>query len=610
MLILGILGIYNFRHLKTMLDEFKDVLEKIAPIPEVEGRDKVMPLKEAVKRFIRPQMNLHFAITHNRPCAAFYEIFRQYWGKQPNFTISALGAGLPVAFMAHAKMIKKVITTFLGDSYPTPGPNPLYHKAYLDGSIEFENWTILTYPLRLLAGAMGIEWIPTKSIRGSSMEQENSSTFRVIDNPSDTNDSLGLVRALRPDITLLHGWASDRAGNIILCPPYGDNLFGALASKEGVIATVEKVVSSDFIRRYAHLVKVPSYMVKSISQVPFGAHPSGLNGQGVREFESYADDYHFMEDMRSAAKDEARVDKWIREWILDCNDNEDYLARLGMERVLFLKGKADSDSWKPELRSFRTDISKGDDYNMIEMMIIAGARRLTHQIRRNKYNTVLAGVGASNLAAWLATYTLKEQDYEVELMAELGFYGYLPRPADPFIFNYRNIPTCKMLTDIFTIMGIFMGGSGSQNIGVIGAGQIDKYGNVNTTCIPGAMLLVGSGGANDIASAAKEVLVVAIQSKSRFVDKVPYITTPGMRIKTVVSNLGVFEKHHSGKELVLTGYFPQDKDTHKEVAVKRIRDQCGWDLKVKEDVQAYTPPSSQELQSLRIFDPNGQFLGK
>ena len=77
--------------------------------------------------------------------------------------------------------------------------------------------------------------------------------------------------------------------------------------------------------------------------------------------------------------------------------------------------------------------------------------------------------------------------------------------------------------------------------------------------VPGVAYITGSGGANDIASSAREVVVTLAQSRTRFVEKVPYVTAPGRGVSAVVSDLGVYEKAD---------------------AVRAAREACGWDLKV------------------------------
>lgn len=582
--------------------EFDFLTRKFFSIPFDEKQNKVLSLKEAISKFVRPSMVLHIATTHNRPGALIYELIRQYIGKKPNFTISTLGIVSNAIPLVHTGVAKKFITTFAGDSYPTPGPNPVIQRAVETGEIEIENWSILSFPLRLLAGAMGIPYLPTHSLLGSTMEEENREWFKTI--KDEEGRDLGLIKGFRADLCFMHALAADIYGNAILCPPYGEGVYSAYSAKEGVILSVDKIVPTDFIRRYSHMVKVPGYLVKAVVEVPFGAHPAGLSNRGVPEVDSYADDYDFIEELRLASKTKEKMDEWIKYWILDCDGWEDYLKKLGKPRLWALKGKADGDSWKPELLELWDKIDFSASYTPSEMMVVAGARKVSERVKKNGYKTILAGVGASNLSAWLGHYYLKEENIECELMAEIGFYGYLPRPADPFVFNFRNLPTCKMLTGIDTIMGMFMGGISSQCIGVIGAGEIDKFGNVNSTRI-GKSYLVGSGGANDICSSAKEVLVVALQDRYRFVEKVAYITSPGKNVKNVVSDLGVYEKR--GEELVLVAFHLNKPEKE---AIEDIKAQCGWKLKVADELTKISAPTQEELYLIRMFDPKRQFLEK
>jgi acyl CoA:acetate/3-ketoacid CoA transferase alpha subunit/acyl CoA:acetate/3-ketoacid CoA transferase beta subunit len=590
-----------------MLDPFQKALDLVDPPPPVEGPDKVMPLPEAIARFVRPGMALHTCSTHNRPGAAYMELVRAFRGKDPGFTFSCIGFVFTGILPVYTGIAKKLIATFCGDTYPTPAPNPVISQAWLEGRIEIENWSILSFPMRLLAGAMGVPYIPTRSLAGSTMAEDNKHAYTEIED--ENGESFGLVGALKPDLAFIHAPCADRSGNTILTPPFGEEALGAMASRGGVIVTVEKVVDSDFVRRYSHLCKIPSYLVKAVCEVPFGAHPGGVSSQGLVEFDSYADDYDFIEEIRKASKTKESMDEWIREWVDDCPTWEHYLEKLGKQRIWSLKGKADPDSWKSELLALSAQIPDGPEYSPVEMMVVVAGRILAGRMRERDLLTILAGVGASNLAAWLGHYNLKQEGHDVDLMAELGFYGYAPRPADPFIFNYRNMPTAKMLTGIPSIMGVFMAGSQNRCIGCIGAGQMDKYGNINTTQIPGVGYLTGSGGANDICSAASEVLVTALSGKNRFVDSLPYLTSPGKNVRTVVSDIGVMEKPEGAQELVLTGYFPRPGESEEDI-VRHIRGRCGWDLKTADNLDELDVPDQEELKLLRIFDPKRQFLGK
>ncbi|MEM3467034.1 MAG: CoA-transferase, partial [Candidatus Jordarchaeales archaeon] len=195
--------------------------------------------------------------------------------------------------------------------------------------------------------------------------------------------------------------------------------------------------------------------------------------------------------------------------------------------------------------------------------------------------------------------------YPVDLVAEIGFYGYLPRPANPFVFNMANIPTCKGLLGSMQVLGAIMGRENNKSMGVLGAGQVDKYGNINSTLIPGVTYLVGSGGANDVASTAEEVIVLVKHSPLRLVERVPYVTAPGRNVTTLVTTRGVFEK--VDEEFVLTEYFPQKGLGRKEI-IEKIRAETGWSLKTSEDLKETESPTIKELMMLRYFDPDRNFL--
>lgn len=362
---------------------FSSFEERVADKVELAAKEpcgnKVMGLKEAVSSLIRPGMHLHIGHAYMRPNAAVYEICRQFWGKDPRFTVSSLGFIANMVLFVHGGLARKLITTFCGDSYPFPGPNRVYQEAFRKGRVEIENWTVLTLPQRLLAGAMGVEWMPTHSLKGSTMQEENAEDFRLVDMPGG---EVGMVRALRPDLTLLHAWAADAAGNVLLTPPYAENVHASFAAREGVLVTVEEVVPTSFLRRHSHFVKIPGYLVKAVCRAPMGVHPSGASNQGIKEFDAYAEDEEFMLELREACGDEGKLEEWVREWVLSVEDHDAYLRKLGYERIWHLKGRAASDSWKSELASRTPHMNASPSYTAAELMVVEAARLLGDKIRR------------------------------------------------------------------------------------------------------------------------------------------------------------------------------------------------------------------------------------
>jgi len=572
-------------------------------------RNKVCPLRDAIERNVKPGMTLHLTFTGSRwPTAAVYEIFRQFQNSRANFSIASLTVSGPLMILVHGDMVSRVITSYCGDSYHTIRPNPVYQRAFRDGKIVFENWSVLTFVLRLMAGAMKIGFVPTNSLMGSTMAVDNTDSLKVIEDPFESGRELPVLKPLVPDLSIAHALASDEEGNAIFFPPYAENLYGAMASRSGTILTVEKILPPETIKRYSYLVKLPSQYVVSVCEVPFGAHPGGVSNLAVQEVEGYMEDYEFFDNLHRVAKEPEQLDKWIAEWVLGCDNHDQYLKKLGSEKILYLKGRLRQDSWMLESKELMAGIDLESDYTSLEMAIIAASRRLADLIKDKGYSTILAGAGLANLASSLAYYRLVDKGRPVDLMVEMGLYGYTPRPFDPAILNFRNHPTCKMLADVHWIMGILMGGRNNSCIGCIGAAEIDRFGNINSTQTD--VYIGGSGGANDIVSCSREVLSLAIQSANRFVERVSYVTSPGLKVNTLVSTLGIYEKEYTSGEFVLKGFFPDKRFSSDEENIRHIKENCGWDLRVSTEVEKIYPPTPEELLTLRMLDPHRYFLGK
>jgi acyl CoA:acetate/3-ketoacid CoA transferase alpha subunit/acyl CoA:acetate/3-ketoacid CoA transferase beta subunit len=564
-----------------------------------EREDKRVSLEDAVREFVKPRMALHLSCAGTLPYGMGYEVLRRFTGKKPRFTIIALGATNLVQLLCANDLVDRLIVSYAGDVYPRPNVSAVFQRAFKRG-VRIENWSIVSLISRLVAGAMGLEFLPTLSIRGSSMEEENKDSFRTIDDPFGPSKKVGLVKSLKPDLSIVHAWCADSSGNAIIVPPLGDSNFPFYASRGGVLVSAEKIVSTEFIRKHAAMVKVPSYLVKAVIELPFGAHPShhlGLYGEG------YSEDLQFMLNLRQAGKDEAALKKWIDEWVLSV-DREKYLEKLGTDHLMSLIDLRNPESWRTEIKGKLNKINFDEQCNKIERVIINGSHEVTNSVVEAGYKVILAGQGISNLSAWMATYALRDKGCPVNLLAEVGFFGYLPRPSSPFIFNKSNVPTCTMLTDSFEALGMTLGSR--ESIGVLAAAQIDREGNINDTRV-GDLFLVGSGGANDVGSNAKEIVVVVPHEPLRLVKEVSYITVPGERVSKVVTDEAVFEKVDG--ELALTKCLavvgvPMEK------IVEWLSKKTGWKINKTNKLDCVTEPSREEIQLLRIFDPDRYFIGK
>jgi acyl CoA:acetate/3-ketoacid CoA transferase alpha subunit/acyl CoA:acetate/3-ketoacid CoA transferase beta subunit len=577
-----------------MDDELREWVERRFRVP-VARVSKVSTEAEAVEKFVRPGDTVHLGITHARGSSAFWALLRRFRGTDPGFTLLAVAASSPFSPLVHAGLARRFVSSWFGDSYWTPGPNGVYQRAWSSGEVEFEHWSILTFSQRLWAAARGYGYAVTRSLAGSDMERNPG--VRAL------GDGDLLVPALVPDVSIFHAPAADERGNVLFSPPLMENVYGALAARRGCIVTVDRIVDEAEVRARAHMTLLPSHAVAAVVEAPLGAHPGGLLPSGLDDLvDGYGEDYESWIDIRRAAKDPAAMDAWIQEWVLDTGTHERYVAKLGDARVKELRRRTDAQSWRDDLEDATKTLDLDAPPNAIETAIVAAARELKTRIGANGYTTMLAGAGMANLAAWLAAYDLADEGTLVDIVAEMGLVGYWPRPGEPILFNQRNFPTCTMLTDIDHTLSVVVGGARARSIGALGAAQVDKHGNINSTEVPGEYLLMGSGGANDVVTCATESVVIVAQNKERFRDRVDYVTGPGDRVRALVSTLGVFRKDESG-EFVLTGVYGDDV----AAAARECAERCGWDLRVARALEIVPGPTGAELRTLRLFDPRAFF---
>ncbi len=177
-----------------------------------------------------------------------------------------------------------------------------------------------------------------------------------------------------------------------------------------------------------------------------------------------------------------------------------------------------------------------------------------------------------------------------------------------------NIAGAVACTGLLDVMGLLQ--QGRVDLGLLGAAEVDRFGNVNTTWA-GGMRLPGSGGACDIAVLSRRFIVLVAHERRRFPRRVAFLTSPGrgdggdwrrrMGLRgggpaRVITTLGVLSVEEASGELVLTS-------VHQGVSVDRVRRETGWELRVAPTVVETPPPTPDELAVIRRFDPEGRWTG-
>ena len=241
-------------------------------------------------------------------------------------------------------------------------------------------------------------------------------------------------------------------------------------------------------------------------------------------------------------------------------------------------------------------------YTSDEMMTVTAARALRDRM------TCFVGIGLPSEAANLARETHAPN---LVLIYESGTIGAKPDVLPLSIGDGILAQTADSVVSVPEIFNYWLQ-PGRIDVGFLGAGQIDKFGNINTTVIGGdyrspKVRLPGAGGAPEIAAACREVIVVLRQSRRTFVERVDFITSfgfgdgpdarrrlglTGAGPQRVITDVGVLQPDPATCELVLTGIYPGG-------SVSDIYAKTGWDLQVSADLAELAPPSDIELSVLR-----------
>ena len=222
-----------------------------------------------------------------------------------------------------------------------------------------------------------------------------------------------------------------------------------------------------------------------------------------------------------------------------------------------------------------------------EMMTITASRQLADG------DVCLVGIGLPSVAANLAR---RLHAPGCVLIYESGTIGAKPRIPPLSIGDGELADTADTVVSVPEIFNYWLQG-GRIDVGFLGAAQIDRHANLNTTVIgtyaAPAVRLPGAGGAPEIASSARRVVVVLRHSRRAFVEQLDFRTSvPGPGPIVVITDLGVLERSGPGGELALTA-------VHPGTSADAARAATGWDLRVGEPLAVTGAPSDAELGALR-----------
>jgi len=251
------------------------------------GMDKVRSLHDAIATDIQDGMSVAMgcALESLIPFAASYEIIRQ---KKRNLTLIGPISDMQFDQLIGAGCVRKIVASWVGNVAAGLGHN--YRRAVEAGipqPIEIEEHSNFTIGLGLQAGASGLPFIPTKTVKGSDFRR--GSQFASVRCPF-TNEELLAVRAIRPDVAVLHVQRADTEGNAHAWGNFGVMREAAFAANK-VILTCEELVDHDVILSDPNRNIIPGFLVSSVVHEPFGSHPSPTQGY-ARCDDAFYFEYH------------------------------------------------------------------------------------------------------------------------------------------------------------------------------------------------------------------------------------------------------------------------------------------------------------------------------
>lgn len=284
--------------------------------------DKLRSLHDAIATGVHDGMSIVMgcALESLIPFAASHEIIRQ---SKKNLTLTCPISDMQFDQLIGAGCVKKIIAAWVGNV--AAGLGHSYRRAAeasIPNAIEIEEHSNFTIGLGLQAAANGLPFLPTRSIIGSNLAAGQQ--FKPIVCPF-TSENLIAVRAIRPDVAILHVQRADGEGNAHVWGNFGIMREAAFAAKS-VILTCEELVDHEVILSDPNRTVIPGFLVSSVVHEPFASHPSPTQGYARRD-----DDFYFEYHQETRTRE--GFEQWLAKWVLGVKTHGEFLNRLGRERL-------------------------------------------------------------------------------------------------------------------------------------------------------------------------------------------------------------------------------------------------------------------------------------
>jgi glutaconate CoA-transferase subunit A len=282
---------------------------------------KLLTMREAIAELVPDGASLALGLQLEQmiPFAAGHEIIRQ---KKRGLTLIGPISDILFDQMIGAGCVEKVIAAWVGNVMMGSAYN--FRRAVEEHGLEVVNMTNFTVALALQAGAMGVPFLPSVTALGSDVTKSNHFFYQIL-SPFQPKENLWAVRALNPDVTIVHVQRADAEGNAHCWGNFGVMIEAVRAAKR-VIVVAEEIVEPEVIASDPNRTVVPGFLVNAVVECRYGAHPSPVQGY-------YKRDDAFFRQYHEQTKTKSDSDAWLDRWVYGVADRRAYMNQLGACRV-------------------------------------------------------------------------------------------------------------------------------------------------------------------------------------------------------------------------------------------------------------------------------------
>lgn len=275
-------------------------------------KNKILSMEEAIAEHVKSGSSIFFSgMQHGEPSAAIHEIIRQ---EKRRLTILSILTHLSGMLVAEG-CVEKVIFGYFAELFEKRFGYPITKARNNGWYPKLEEYSHFALATALLAGTMGVPFLPIRSLVGSDLHKHNPNIGTTT--CPFTDKRLSAVKAINPDVAIVHVQLSDQYGNAQKFGSLGMDKWGANAA-DVVLITTERIVPPSVIKRRPNATIIPACRVRAVIKEPWGAYPLHLAGCYESDVVSF----------RKMMKEKSLYDHYLETFIYKTKNRADFMKKM------------------------------------------------------------------------------------------------------------------------------------------------------------------------------------------------------------------------------------------------------------------------------------------